>query len=90
MNDFEKLKQNIELAKSELFDPIYQLLEEVEADANKYYVSGVKSAGNRLKKKMQDIRKALNPTEAKKKVTAIKDSARALRQSIIDSSKVEA
>jgi hypothetical protein len=55
MNNFEKLKAEIASVQSAIFAPITAILESAEDDAQKYYTKGVRSAGNRLKKKMQDI-----------------------------------
>ena len=51
MNDFEKLKADIINAQTTIFSPILEIIESAEEDAQKFYVKGVRSAGNRLKKK---------------------------------------
>jgi hypothetical protein len=84
MNSFEKFKETIEEAKSSIFSQIdaeVALLEET-GDVDKFYEKGVKSAGGRLRKGLQNIRKTIhNPTNAKTMAT-IKDGAKALREEI--------
>jgi hypothetical protein len=84
MNDFEKLKEEIAAAQSAIFDPISALVSAAEEDADKYYGKGVKSAGNRLKKKMQEIRKAIKHPAIKAEMTKIQEGAKNLRQSLTD------
>jgi hypothetical protein len=84
MNDFEKLKEEIAAAQSAIFDPISALVSAAEEDADKYYGKGVKSAGNRLKKKMQEIRKVVKHPAIKAEMTKIQEGAKNLRQSLTD------
>ena len=84
MNDFEKLKQEIASAQASIFEPIISLVSAAEDDADKYYGKGVKSAGNRLKKKMQEIRKAIKHPVIKAEMTKIQEGAKNLRQSLTD------
>ena len=84
MNDFEKLKEEISTACSAIFDPIYDLITSAEEDADKYYGKGVKSAGNRLKKKMQEIRKVIKHPAIKAEMTKIQEGAKNLRQTLTD------
>jgi hypothetical protein len=84
MNDFEKLKEEINAAQSAIFDPIYAIINSAEDDADKYYGKGVKSAGNRIKKKMQDIRKAIKHPAVKAEMTKIQENAKNLRQTLTD------
>jgi uncharacterized protein (DUF2164 family) len=60
MNQFEKLKTEVESIQQEIFAPILSILNDAEDDATKYYNKGVRSAGNRLKKKMQEIDEMTN------------------------------
>ena len=90
MNQFEKLKAEIAAAQTNIFEPINALITAAEEDAQKYYVKGVRSAGNRLKKKMQEIRKSIKHPAIKSQMTAIQNSAKDLRQSLVDDSKVKA
>ena len=89
MNQFEKLKDQIAETQAAIFDPIHALLTSAEEDAQKYYGKGVRSAGNRLKKKMQEIRKVIKHPEVKAKMTAIQNSAKAAREALIEESKTK-
>ena len=80
MNDFEKLKAEIASVQAVIFEPIISLVSAAEDDADKYYGKGVKSAGNRLKKKMQEIRKAIKHPMVKAEMTKIQEGAKNLRQ----------
>lgn len=84
MNDFEKLKEEIALAQAAIFDPINTLILSAEEDADKYYEKGVKSAGNRLKRKMQDIRKVIKHPVVKAEMTKVQEGAKNLRQTLTD------
>jgi len=84
MNSFEKFKETVEEAKSSVFGEIDAQVAEMEenGDVEKFYDKGVKSAGGRLRKGLQNIRKAIhNPTNAKTMAT-IKDGAKDLREEI--------
>ena len=85
MNKFEEFKQQVEEAKAKIFGPIEDLITNTEADADKFYGKGVRSAGNKVKKAMQDVRKAIKHPAVKTEMAAIQNSAKELRQSIIDS-----
>ncbi len=84
MNDFEKLKEEVIAVNSAIFDPIYAIINASEDDADKYYGKGVKSAGNRLKKKMQEIRKAIKHPAVKAEMIKLQESAKTLRQTLTD------
>lgn len=90
MNPFEKLKSEVSSAQSEIFGPILTLIESAEEDADKYYSKGNRSAGNRLKKKMQDIRKAIKHPAIKTKMSSVQNSAKELRSSIMEDQKAAA
>jgi hypothetical protein len=90
MNQFEKLKEEIAAAQAAIFEPIHSLINAAEDDAQKYYGKSVRSAGNRLKKKMQEIRKAIKHPAVKTQMTAIQNSAKNLRESLIEESKTPA
>jgi len=90
MNDFEKLKADIINAQTTIFSPILEIIESAEEDAQKFYVKGVRSAGNRLKKKMQDVRKAIKHPAIKSEMTKIQEGAKSLRQQLVDSTKTPA
>ena len=87
MNDFEQLKADIANAQATIFSPIIEIIESAEDDAQKYYGKGVRSAGNRLKKKMQDIRKAIKHPAVKAEMTKIQEGAKNLRQQLVDATK---
>lgn len=87
MNNLEKLQSQVDEAQASIFGPINELLESAREDAEKYYNKGVRSAGNRLKKKMQDVRKAIKHPAVKAKMTEIQNSAKDLRQSLIEDTK---
>ena len=89
MNQFEKFKEEVAEIQAAIFNPINSLITEADDDAQKYYGKGVRSAGNRLKKKMQEIRKSINHPEVKAKMTAIQNSAKNLRESLIEESKTK-
>ena len=84
MNDFEKLKNEITEAQSAIFNPILDLINSAQEDANKYYDKGVKSAGNRLKKTMQEVRKAIKHPAIKAEMAKIQENAKTLRQTLTD------
>lgn len=84
MNQFEELKAEIAAAQAAIFDPLNSLIASAEDDASKYYDKGVKSAGNRLKKKMQEIRKAIKHPVTKAHMTRIQNMAKDARQVLTD------
>jgi hypothetical protein len=90
MNQFEKLKEEVAATQAAIFDPINSLLASAEEDAQKYYGKGVRSAGNRLKKKMQEIRKTIKHPAVKAQMTGIQNSAKDLRQTLVEESKTKA
>lgn len=87
MNQFEKLKEQVAASQKEIFEPILAILESAEDDAQKFYGKGVRSAGNRLKKKMQEIRKTIKHPAVKAKMTSIQSSAKDLRQALVEQTK---
>jgi hypothetical protein len=84
MNDFEKLKEEVNAVHAAIFDPIYAIINDADDDADKYYGKGVKSAGNRLKKKMQEVRKAIKHPAIKAEMNKIQEGAKNLRQTLTD------
>ena len=84
MNDFEKLKKEITNAQEAIFTPLIDLINSAQDDADKYYDKGVKSAGNRLKKKVQDIRKAIKHPAIKAEMSKVQENAKNLRQTLTD------
>ena len=87
MNKVEEFRAELDEAKESLFGPLYTIVDELEDDASKYYESGVKSAGHRVKKAMQNIRKEIKPADARRTFASIQNSAKDTRQQIIDSFK---
>lgn len=87
MNQFEKFKEEVAAAQSAIFAPINDIIASAEEDARKYYDKGVKSSGNKLKKKMQEIRKSIKHPVIKSKMTEIQNSAKDFRQALVDSTK---
>lgn len=84
MNNFEQLKNDVDAIRSTIFDPIYEVITAAEEDANKYYTKGVKSSAAKLKKKMQELRKTISHPSIKTEMTKIQESAKNLRQTLID------
>jgi gas vesicle protein len=84
MNHLEEIKAEIAAAQAAIFDPLHALIASAEDDASKYYDKGVKSAGNRLKKKMQEIRKAIKHPVAKAHLTKVQNMAKDARQALTD------
>lgn len=89
MNQFEKLKEEVAAAQSAIFDPINTILASAEEDSQKYYGKSIRSAGNRLKRKMQDIRKSIKHPAVKAQMSIIQVSAKALREKLIEESKTK-
>ncbi len=84
MNSFEQFKATVEEAKASVFGEIDNHIAEIEAsgDVEKFFDKGVKSAGGRIRKSLQEIRKTIhNPTNSKTMAT-IKDGAKSLREEI--------
>jgi hypothetical protein len=55
---------------------------EESGDVEKYYEKGVKSAGSRLRKGLQSIRKAVHMPTVRGNMSRIQDAAKELRDSI--------
>lgn len=84
MSKFNEFREEVDKAQADLFGPIYAVLETLEEDAEKYYGNGIKSAGNRVKKGMQDLRKLIKPVEAKKVLAGVQNGAKDIRAEIIE------
>ena len=56
------------------FDQIKQLIADCEDDVNKFFESGNKAAGGRIRKSMQDIKKLAQ--EVRAEVQSIKNAAK--------------
>jgi len=89
MNQFEQLKEEVAKSKLAIFGPIEELLTAAEDDSQKYYGKGVKSAGNRLKKKLQDVRKAIKFAEVKSQLSAVQTFAKDYRASLTEEIKTK-
>lgn len=89
MDQFNKLKEEIAAAQAAIFGPINELIAAAEDDAQKFYGKGVKSAGNRLKKKLQEIRKATKGATAKAAITAVNAAAKNYRESLTEELKTK-
>lgn len=87
MNQFEKLKEEVAAAQAAIFDPLFEIISAADEDATKYYSKGVRSAGNRLKKKMQEIRKAIKHPVVKSRMSEIQNSAKDLRNTLVEETK---
>lgn len=89
MDQFIKLKEEIAAAQTAIFGPVNELIAAAEEDAQKYYVKGVKSAGNRLKKKLQELRKATKAATAKTAITAVNTAAKNYREGLTEELKTK-
>lgn len=89
MDQFNKLKEEVAAAQAAIFGPVTELIAAAEDDAQKFYGKGVKSAGNRLKKKLQEIRKATKAATAKAAITAVNTAAKAYRESLTEELKTK-
>jgi hypothetical protein len=83
-NDFEKLKSEIADAKAAIFGEMETQIQQLEesGDLEKYYDKGVKSAGGRIRKSLQNIRKSVHNPTIRAKMNSIVDSAKNLRETI--------
>lgn len=84
MNAYEKLKEQVIAAQKEIFDPIMEILNAGEEDSYKYYDKGVNSAGSRLRKRLQEVRKSIKPQVVKQKMTELTNGAKALRTTLVE------
>ncbi len=82
MNNFEQLKQTIEEAKQSVFSEMQSILESCQEDVDKFYEKGNKSAGSRIRKSAQLVRKQIHHPTIRKQINKIEDAAKALRESI--------
>lgn len=89
MDQFNKLKEEVAAAQAAIFGPVAELIAAAEEDAQKYYGKGVKSAGNRLKKKLQEIRKVTKGAVAKAAITNVQTAAKVYRESLTEELKTK-
>ena len=84
MKNFNQFEERVALVKSEVFGEIDRLVEEmkVSGDVEKFYEKGVNSAGGRLRKNLQLIRKAINHPTNRTRMASIQDAAKELRSNI--------
>jgi hypothetical protein len=87
MNNFEQFKSNVEEIKNSIFGEIDSLIEKMEqsGDVEKFYEKGVRSAASRLRKELQNVRKAIHMPTFRTQMTRIKDAAKNLRDSMTQS-----
>lgn len=89
MEQFEILKKKAQDAQ-EVFKTINDLIASAEDDAIKYYDKGTRSAGNRLKKKMQEIRKAIKMPAIRLAMVEVQNAAKDYRNSLTEELKAPA
>lgn len=84
MENFNQFEQRVALVKSEIFGEIDRLVETMKdsGDIEKFYEKGVKSAGGRLRKNLQLIRKSIHHPTTRTRMASIQDAAKKLRASI--------
>lgn len=84
MTNFNQFEERVAQVKSEIFGEIDRLVEEMKesGDVEKFYEKGVKSAGGRLRKNLQLIRKAIHHPTNRTKMASIQDAAKELRSNI--------
>lgn len=85
MNQFEELKKTIQDVKHEIFTEMEILLENCQEDAEKFYEKGNKSAGSRIRKNAQLVRKQIHHPTIRKSMNRIEEAAKALRENISQS-----
>lgn len=85
MNQFEELRKTIHDVKEAIFTEMETLLETCEEDADKFYSKGNRSAGSRVRKNAQLVRKQLHFPTLRKELTKIEEAAKALRENISQS-----
>lgn len=84
MNGFESFKKDVENAKEQIFGNIDNIISEVElnGDVDKFYEKGVKSAGGRIRKALQQIRKEIHNPTIRGHMEHVKNSAKELRENL--------
>lgn len=80
LGEYTKLVETVNEVKEALFGEIDRLIAESEVDAAKFYEKGVKSAGSRLRKNCQSIKKLIHGPTIRGEFNKIKDQAQALRE----------
>ena len=85
MNKFEELQKVIADAKASIFSEMDELLESCQEDADKFYDKGNRSAGGRIRKTAQSVRKLLHFPTIRKTLSSIEETAKDLRSTINES-----
>ncbi len=85
MNQFEELKKTIHEVKEHIFTEMENLLETCEEDAEKFYDKGNRSAGSRVRKNAQSVRKQIHFPTLRKEFNKIEEAAKSLRENISQS-----
>lgn len=85
MNQFEELKKTIQDVKQELFAEMETLLETCQDDADKFFEKGNRSAGSRVRKNAQLVRKQIHHPTIRQSINKIEEAAKALRENISQS-----
>ena len=86
MNQFEELKKTIQEVKHELFSEMETLLETCQEDADKFFDKGNRSAGSRVRKNAQLVRKQIHHPTIRQQINKIEEAAKALRENISQTS----
>ena len=81
-NQFEELRKTVYDVKENLFSEIEELIATCEEDANKFYEKGNKSAGTRIRKSAQQIRKQIHHPSIRKQMVKIEKGFKLLRTTI--------
>ena len=82
MNQFEELRKTISEVKQNIFNEMESLLDQCQEDAEKFYDKGNKSAGSRIKKSAQLVRKQIHFPTIRQEISKIEEAAKNLRASI--------
>lgn len=82
MQEFNKLKQEVESVKASLFASIEELLLQSEENSDKFYNKGVKSAKGRLKKAAREIKKKIHGPTIRTEMNKIKTAASTLIETL--------
>jgi len=82
MNKFEELRKTIDEVKQNVFGEMEKILDECQEDVEKFYDKGNKSAGSRVKKSAQSVRKQIHFPTLRQEINKIEEAAKNLRASI--------
>ena len=84
MNTIDELKKTVLDLQTEMFGPIFDLLDETEVSATKYYDKGVFSANSKVKMNLMKMAKLVNYREAKPKMKDLQSHIKDIRKQLID------